>query len=239
MSTSVQTFIEQIDRELRGIPTTELDEPDKVEHLKAALEKYSKDRPDVAHLDKAGDGGKYYEINTTTFTEWVEGFSRIVSIEYPAATIASDERPRLLLPAHDWDDNYWEESARHLYLPNHAPLSSEEMRIVYTTPYAFSGSPEEVGIPTQDFYAVCALSASYCCGALAAKYGQTLDSTIGADAVRYGSKSGRYERRADKLLQKYNDHLGIPKSGVKAESVVHEWDVRRAAMAPRRRRRVR
>jgi len=238
MSIEIQTFIDQLERELKGIKDTELDEPDRVEHIKAALEKYSRDRPDEAHLDKAGDGGKYYEINTTTFTSWVEGFSRILKIEYPAATIADDERPRFLLPAHDWA-LYWEETKHYLYLPNHAPKSSEEMRITYTTPYAFSGSPEEVDIPAQDFYALCALAASYCCGALAAKYGQTLDSTIGADAVQYGSKSGRYERRADKLLQKYNDHMGIPKSGVKASSVIHEWDPGRPAMDPRRRRRVR
>lgn len=239
MTIALTVFNTQVDVEMRGVSDTELPSASRDAFIKDALEKYSKDRPGAAHLDKSGDGGKKYEINTTTFTSWVEGFSRIVSIEYPAAAVTDNTMPTLLLPAHDWFDNYWEETKRYLLLPNHAPSASEEMRIIYTTPYVFSGDPSVVDTPTQDFYAICALAASYCCGALAAKYGQSMDSTIGADAVRYGTKAGQYERRADKLLQKYNDHMGIPKSGVKAESVVHEWDVRRAAMAPRRRRRVR
>lgn len=239
MTTALTTFNAQVDRELRGVGDDELTSDERDAFIKDALQKYSKDRPKEVRLDLSGDGGKYYEINTTTFTSWVEDFSRIVSIEYPAADISADDTPEMLLPDHDWADNYWKESKRYLYLPNHTPESSEEMRIVYTAPYLFSGDPEATSAPEQDFYAICVLAASYCCGALAAKYGQSLDPTISADAVRYGTKSGQYERRADKLLLKYNDHMGLGKSGVRSASVIHEWDVRRAAMAPRHRRRTR
>lgn len=106
--------------------------------IKAALEHYSQDRPYEVIADVTGDGGKYYDI-ATELTEWIEGFSRIKAIEYPAATIASDETP-LYLDNGDWDDDYWQGGTRYLWLPNHAPAATESMRIRYTAPYDWAVS---------------------------------------------------------------------------------------------------
>ncbi len=106
--------------------------------IKAALERYSHDAPDELTTDVTGDGGKYYAI-ATSLTSWVEGFSRIVAIEYPAPTIANDEAPTYLEPE-DWDDDYWASSLRYLWLPNIAPPNTEAMRIRFTAPYSWTAS---------------------------------------------------------------------------------------------------
>lgn len=105
--------------------------------ITAAVERYSRDRPDTSIEDVTGDGGKYYVLSTA-LDNWTEGFSRVVGIEYPAAAVASDETPTYLEPE-DWDDAFWAEitgtQTRHLYLPNHAPAATETMRITYTVPW--------------------------------------------------------------------------------------------------------
>jgi hypothetical protein len=106
--------------------------------IKAAVERYSHDRPDELTTDISGDGGKYYDI-ATLLTSWIEGFSRIVAIEYPAPTVASDEAPTYLDPE-DWDDDYWDGTTRYLYLPNHAPSAAEAMRVRFVAPYDWTAA---------------------------------------------------------------------------------------------------
>jgi len=106
--------------------------------IKSAVERYSQDRPDDVATDVTGDGGKYYGI-AASLTSWIEGNSRVVSVEYPAATVASDEQPTML-EAEDWLDDYWAGGTRYLFLPNHSPASTEAMRVLYTVPYAWTAS---------------------------------------------------------------------------------------------------
>lgn len=111
-------------------------------NVKAAVERYSTDAPGEYTEDVTGDAGKYYPI-ASNLTYWIEGFSRIVEIEYPAADITADEQPQYLEPE-DWRDDYWKVVSsvhtRHLYLPNHSPAATEEMRVKYTTPYSWTAS---------------------------------------------------------------------------------------------------
>lgn len=116
--------------------------------IQAAVERYSRDAPDTHTDDVAGDGGKYYGI-AANLSFWIEGFSRITDIEYPAATIANDESPIYLEPE-DWRDDYWFETVsvqtRYLYLPNHSPVGTEKMRITYTVPYSWEVSPSTLAV---------------------------------------------------------------------------------------------
>jgi hypothetical protein len=130
---------------------TELSEIRRDRLIKAALERYSKDNPDTDTIDITGDAGRYYGIVAELAT-WVEGFSRVLSIEYPAATVASDELPRYL-EAEDWDDDYWDGSTRYLFLPNHAPAATEAMRVVFTVPWLWTVSAvtEVVALPAHGF----------------------------------------------------------------------------------------
>ena len=106
--------------------------------VKAALERYSRDRPDEVTDDITGDGGKYYGI-VASLSAWSEGASRITAIEYPAPTVASDEAPTYLEPE-DWDDDYWDGSTRYLWLPNLAPPNTEALRVRFTAPWAWAAS---------------------------------------------------------------------------------------------------
>lgn len=121
--TKLSTFRDQVDYLLQS-NADELPEIAVDQQIEAAVERYSHDLPDEVTTDVTGDGGKYYA--TSNLTSFVDGFSHIVSIEYPAATIASDETPQYLEPE-DWDDDYWASSTRYLFLPNHSPAATETM----------------------------------------------------------------------------------------------------------------
>lgn len=105
---------------------------------KAAVESYSIDRPTEVATDVTGDGGKYYPI-VTSLTSWVEGFSRVVDVQYPAAVVADDDTP-VYVDREEWVDNYFAGGLRYLYLTNAAPAATEKMRITYTAPYLWTAS---------------------------------------------------------------------------------------------------
>lgn len=109
--------------------------------IRDAVEKYSSDKPGLYTEDEAGDGGRYYKLVGTgaVLANWVDDFSQITKIEYPAATIASDETP-IYLETEDWQDDYESAGDVYLYLPSHAPAATESMRITYTVPYAWTAS---------------------------------------------------------------------------------------------------
>lgn len=119
----------------------ELSELARYRLIKAAVERYSTDLPDKYSEDEVGDAGKYYKLTGTSavLANWVEGFSRITAIEYPAATIAIDQWPNYLEPE-DWRDDYFYGGDRYLWLPNHAPAATETMRITFTVPYGWTAS---------------------------------------------------------------------------------------------------
>lgn len=120
---------------------TEFSALNRYRRIRSAVERFSRDRPDWFTEDEAGDSGNYYELTggSARLVNWVEGFSRILQIELPAPTVASDEQPVYLEPE-NWDDSYWAGAVRYLFLPNHAPSSSDTMRIRFTIPYQWTAS---------------------------------------------------------------------------------------------------
>lgn len=204
MTTTFTSFTAQVDY-LISADDNELSSAARDEMVKAAIERYSTDRPDDVTADVTGDGGRYYVI-PTILTSWSEGFSRIVSIEYPAAVIASDEVPVYLDPE-DWDDNYKSGSTRYLFLPNHSPAATETMRIKYTAPYVLSANAYDT--PPGDFFAICNLAAGLACQAIAAKYSRTTDSTISADSVDHLTRAQEFSRRSREFIAMYNEHIGL------------------------------
>lgn len=180
--------------------------------VKAAVNRYGRDVPGPPQVDDVtGDGGKYYVI-PTELSSWSEGFSRIILIEYPAAAIAADETP-YYLEDEDWRDNYWSDVSgtrtRHLFLPNHAPASTETMRISYSIPYTWSDSPEVVAIPPEHVHPIADLAAALCCQSLATRYSQIGDTTIEVDAAAHASKAAEFESRAEMYLKAYDEFFGF------------------------------
>jgi len=160
--TQTQTLIPDYD--------VELSDEDCNRAVRSAVERYSANFPDEEYDDVTGDAGQYYGL-ATSLDSWSEGFSRVVAIEYPAATVASDEAPVYLNPE-DWRDDYWAADVRYLYLPNHAPAATETMRIRYTKPYAWAGGGSET--------AVASVGHGFSVGDLGYLDGATF-TTVGAD----------------------------------------------------------
>lgn len=220
MTIGLATFRAQVDY-LIDADSDIISEAARDEMVEAAMERYSRDRPDTQTDDVDGDGGRYYGIEAS-LSGWVEGFSRIDEIEYPAATVASDETPVYLEPE-DWRDDYWADASgtqtRYLYLPSHAPAATEAMRITYTIPFTYST------MPAQDFFAVCYLAAGIICQALAAKFARSSDSTIAADSVRHMTRSSEHARRAKEFIALYEEHLGLgEEADTKAAGEFVDWD---------------
>lgn len=145
MAITLTVFLAQVDG-LLSADDNELSELRRSWNVKAALERYSRDNPYEATVDVTGDGGNYYPI-ASNLTLWIEGFSQIIAIEYPAPTVSSDQAP-VYLNREDWIDDYWDSSVatplRYLYLPNHAPAATQKLRIRYTTQYEWSASTSTV-----------------------------------------------------------------------------------------------
>jgi hypothetical protein len=215
MATALSVFLSTVKAIVGRVDTDELPDADVEDRIRAAIQRYNKDSDALPPYfeDVTGDGGKYYSI-PANLTQWSEGFSDILTIEYPAITIASDDQPTFLSPD-DWNDDYWiDESGtqvRYLFMKNHSPAATETMRISYTAPYSFSGDPETVDTPAEDFYALCNLSAGLVCQLLAAKYAAIGNAIIAADSSDHVSKSEAYADRADEYIDLYLDHMGIGK----------------------------
>ncbi len=196
-------FLEQIDALIQA-DDNELAQVDRSRILASAIERYSHDRPDEITEDESGDGGRYYAI--TGLASWVDDFSHIISIQYPAPTVASDETP-VYLDAKDWDDDYYDGSTRYIFFPNHSISSGEAFRVRYTAPYAKSSGA--YATPSQDFYAICNLAAGLTCQSIAVKYARTHDSSISVDSNDHAGRSERFAARARELIGYYNEHMNL------------------------------
>ena len=227
MTTTLATFRNQVDENLGDKTDTAIyDSAARDVQIQAAVETYSRDVPRLVASDVTGDAGHYYPLTgeSKVLASWVDDFSQIVAIEYPAAVVASDELPQYLEPE-DWRDDYEASSVVYLLLPNHAPAATEKLRVTYTAPHVFTSAATTT--PTQHFYAICYLAAAYCCRAIAASYSNTSDSTISADSVAHTSKAGEFSRRAAEFAKLYREALGLDGGKSKTErpaAAFVDWD---------------
>ena len=165
--------------------------------IAAALERYGKHRPKETPADLNGEDGH----DLTLPAGFVDGFSRLLSVEYPV-----DQVPEEILDPGHWK-LYRSPTGLKLRLLYEEPTAAETVRITYTAVRL------EADIVTGDADAVANLAAAICLRTLAALYGQTSDPTIQADVVNYRSKLDEFRRLADSLESEYTRHLGIDAGG--------------------------
>jgi len=229
MTTALTVFRTQVDENLGDKTSTAIYDNDARDtQIKAAVEDYSRDVPQTAAGDVTGDAGRYYPLTgeSAVLTAWVAGASQVTEIEYPAVTIASDGLPQYLEPD-DWRDDYEVDSVTYLLMLNHMPAATETLRITYTVPYAWSGTPEVTTTPTAHFYAICALAAAKCCRAIAAHYANTSDSILNADSTDHNAQYNAFLRMADGYENAYREALGLNADSDKAEAAAGgfvDWD---------------
>ncbi len=180
-----------------------------------ALARYSKDRPEHAFKDSAGDGTAY---DFALPSDWDDALSTVLGVEYPQG-----EREPVFLQQRDWTIYGKGTSAAMFRLLRLTPATGETVRLFYSRSHTATDSATSV--PAADQQAVAKLAAAEGCGILSRKYAETAEPIIGADSVNYQSKSGEYARLAKELRRQYLAHLGQKEGDTApaAGGVVH-WD---------------
>lgn len=182
-----------------------LDDPDDyLAAVEAAVLKYSQHRPATLVAEITGNSTN----DLTLPTDWVDGFSAIVSAEYPM-----DQIPAVFVDANEVY-TFKKASGLVLRLENDKPVSPAKVRFTYTG-YHLAGVDGAVGtaaassIPDGDFEAVAALAASYACTQLATQYASGVDPGISADMVDGTSRAEEFRKRSAELEQRYLSAMGL------------------------------
>ena len=97
--------------------------------FREALSRYNQDMPRVIVEDVTGDGSTY----DLTLTSWVDRFSSVRSVEYPAGY-----RPATFVDPNEYEVYHTSNSA-HLRLQLVTPGSGETVRVTYTGLHTLSG----------------------------------------------------------------------------------------------------
>lgn len=96
----------------------------------AVLTEYSRHRPREVAVDLAGTDSPYLSLGGVG--EWESGFSRVVSVEYPALDVSSDVGwPEILDPVNEWRV-YESPTALFLHFRTATPSTTETVRLTIT-----------------------------------------------------------------------------------------------------------
>jgi hypothetical protein len=177
----------------------ELDEPTIQDAVNRAVILYSKIRPKQAVTDFSGDGSSY---DFTLPSDWVEGYSRILQVEFPTGN-----QQATILKSHKYTVY---QSATDTYvfrLIEDTPSSTQTVRVTYTIPYTVNDSSSDVR--AQDEEALIDLAAAFCARVLSAKAAQTTQSSLDADPINYLAKVDHWSNVAKRLEGLFKQHFGI------------------------------
>lgn len=175
--------------------------------IQAAVKEYSRDRPREAVIDITGDGTPF--IATSGLTGWVDDWSNVRRIEYPAAAVSASHRPQFLDPSSDWSI-YRTAAAWYLHLLKATPAATETVRVTYTVPRVYTEVADTVTdtILTEDKEAVLHLAAAYACDVMATLAAGSGDPAIAADIVNYRDQQQRFSDQAKSWRARYAAHIG-------------------------------
>lgn len=192
------------------------------EAIASATTRYSEDRPREIVEDETGNGTGYYVVVGTgaLLASWVDGASRVVAIEYPAAAVSATHTPTYLDPDLDWRE-YRDASKTYIRLIYAQPTASETLRVTYTAPHTHTSVTDTV--PAQDLDALCDLAAHYACLALATKAAASQDSVIAADSTNYRDGQLRFKQQAEEWLKSYERRLGLS-NGTEGAGATADWN---------------
>lgn len=200
--------------ETAQISTAEIDAVIQTE----AVQLYSKHRPLRKVSDISATSSYDYTINNTNFPSWVDGFSYIKNVEYPAGEY---QDPKDAKTPFEEFEIYEDSTTQYLRFTRVTPTSGKTIRSTYFVPHSVPDSGEAT-IKATDIGAFANLASSLCAMAIANYFARTSESTIGADAVAYRDKSDVWAARAKDLYKKYVDYM-FP-GHLQAAMVMKEFD---------------
>jgi hypothetical protein len=141
----------------------------------------------------------------------------IRQVEYPI--VASDVSPPLL-ERDEWME-YVLPAGRVLRFLKDKPSAAQTARDTYTALHV--ADDQTFTIPDDDFDAVANWAASLCCRALANKYAQNTDPSLGVDRIENTTKSREYAARSKDLWRDVAAHLGTTEDETGAGNVIVDW----------------
>lgn len=198
--------------------------PDEVDEcILSALNILNVDAPNQIPVDIAGaDGVKNYAIGT----DFVKGYSSPRKLEQILSTDTDEDDPRFLRKTDDWfiyeDPTKAAGLQMRLRLKRTQPSTGDTLRLTLTTPFVLL--PTSTIETVRDGQALSAKALQLCFEALAARFSQTTDPTIDADAVDYGGAPDRFLLLARDWRNIYNHLAGLDEN-IKAAFALKEVDL--------------
>jgi len=184
-----------------------------------AVDVLSIDAPRLIIEDETGDGATY---EWTVPSSWVEEFSQVIRVEYPAGE--TGERAPELLDESDYEVVRTATGTFKWRLLNYTPSTGEKVRFTFTAPHSLTTTSSTIPNRLKES-SVIFLAAGLACGALAAHVSQYRDSSIAADTVDYGSRSERYWQAAEKYIDMSGLRISLESSRARTTIPYAEKDL--------------
>lgn len=210
-----QSRLTQLLKEQAG----DLDPNDKDAAIAEAVREHSRLKPYKKLHEFTGDGAAFdFVLGTAPGpTDWEKDFSKILQVEFPAG-----ERNPVYLEDEDYQ-LYEKITGEVLRFLSDTPGTGQKALVNYTARHSVTASAGT--IPEPHFDAVCHLAAAIALNALANRYIQNTEPTLGADSVDHKSKAFEARQAAREERKLYFQHLGIKESDVPAGFAVKDLDV--------------
>ncbi|MAF24326.1 hypothetical protein CL634_01885 [bacterium] len=214
-------IVQSMVREANGALHFNMGEPIYQSFIRRALRRYSIDRPDEKVAAITGTASQYITVNSSNLPNFIEDFSKVISIEAIAPTIASNEDPNYI-ERDEWDF-YRDDSAYRIFLKNCTPSTNDTIRVHYTVLHTIneldSATTDTVPEPDREAIIYWAINEAFL--SLAGKYAGTSDPTIRQDIVNYRTKSSDMIRLASEYRKMYMEWISEP---IKPASVIRDID---------------
>jgi len=185
---------------------------DAAQYLDEAIAVYSKYRP-FEKLER-----KSILIPARIFdlpAGWQIGFSSVNFIEYPV-----NSTPPFYLDENDYNI-FLDET--NLYKLRFAYELSNAFRIDYMLQHSFdNANPPVISAPESDFFCICNIASGIYLLALASRYGQNVNPSIGSEMSSYDKMTDQYRRLAKELFGQAAQWLGIEVSELNGTNLEQE-----------------
>lgn len=188
------------------------------EAIDQAVLQVNHDKPLENVVDIAGDDSQDYGLESP----FSKQFSDMKFVETPA-----DENPPVFRNRDDdWFlyENPTKTPSQRLRFLTVTPKTTEVIRVTFTSPHTVTESASDLNQTT--FLAVVYKSLVFLYRALAARFAQTTDPTIVADAVDYGGRSQNFLFLATRWEDQYKQIIGFGDGEITAAQAIVEGDIR-------------
>lgn len=185
---------------------------DAVQYLDEATAVYSKYRP-LEQIEK-----KIIKTPSRIFElpqKWQIGFSSVNFIEYPL-----DNTPPCYLDESDFGIFL---SDSNVYMLRFAYDIKDAYRINFSLQHGFdNANPAVITSPDSDFFCICNIAAGIYLLALASRYGQNVNPSIGSEMSSYDKMTDQYRQLAKELFGQAAQWLGIEVSELNGTNLEQE-----------------